>query len=472
MGGTIGRGSRRVAGVTTTRAVALAVAVVLTAGALPGCSSRDSSDAGANGTTATTDAATAATTFGTLASPCGPGDASGATDVGVTDQTVTVAYGDDAGFPGLPGAGHEMSDAVKAMISWCNAQGGINGRTVVGRYYDAKITEVVNAVTAACQDGNFMFVGEGFVFDTAQEQVRQGCGLPAIPSYGTSPAFANGPLTYQAMPNPVDRMGVTLPRWYADTHPDKAAKVAVVYADLAASKDTADKEKSAWSKVGITFLPCAIPYNIAGEADWKPFVQRLKDCGAEAVSFIGTPNPSLENLLEASDQLGYHPDWLLDASFYDRSFADWNVNGWADDVYVQMGEVPFEHATEVKATQDYLDIVRGNGGDVSDLGLHSASAFLLWASAVQACGSDVTRTCVLDHIAGVHDWDGGGLSGPADVGANLPSECGVVLSLDGTTWVQVDPEQAGTLDCATRNVQPIEGDVVDRAHLGPDRRTG
>ena len=35
-----------------------------------------------------------ATSFGTMASPCGAGDASGATDVGVTDQTITIGYGD------------------------------------------------------------------------------------------------------------------------------------------------------------------------------------------------------------------------------------------------------------------------------------------------------------------------------------------------------------------------------------------
>ena len=35
-----------------------------------------------------------------------------------------------------------MGDAVKAMIAWCDAQGGINGRKIVGDYYDAAITNV------------------------------------------------------------------------------------------------------------------------------------------------------------------------------------------------------------------------------------------------------------------------------------------------------------------------------------------
>ena len=36
--------------------------------------------------------------FGTLDSPCGEGDATGATDQGVTDDQITIGYGDDAGF--------------------------------------------------------------------------------------------------------------------------------------------------------------------------------------------------------------------------------------------------------------------------------------------------------------------------------------------------------------------------------------
>ena len=40
------------------------------------------------------------TTFGTLPSPCGKGHATGATDQGVTNTTINIAYGDDRGFSG------------------------------------------------------------------------------------------------------------------------------------------------------------------------------------------------------------------------------------------------------------------------------------------------------------------------------------------------------------------------------------
>ena len=40
--------------------------------------------------------------FGDLASPCAPGDPSGTPDQAVDATSVTIGYGDDAGFQGTP----------------------------------------------------------------------------------------------------------------------------------------------------------------------------------------------------------------------------------------------------------------------------------------------------------------------------------------------------------------------------------
>ena len=160
-------------------------------------------------TTPTTAAATMTTApagkkFGTLASPCGAGAATGATDKGVTDTNLTIGYGDDEGYAAAPGLDKEMSDAMKAMIDWCNQQGGINGRQVVGNFYDGKVTEVDKAMTQACTDKVFMMVGEGYVFDSGQEQIRIGCQLPAIPGFAVSGAFNQGPGVRNPVPAPGD----------------------------------------------------------------------------------------------------------------------------------------------------------------------------------------------------------------------------------------------------------------------------
>lgn len=108
-------------------------------------------------------------------------------------------YGDDAGFAASPGLNHEQADAMRAMIEWCNDQGGILGREVVGIYGDGKITEVNNVMTQACEQA-FMLVGEGWALDASQEQIRLGCDLAAVPAWSVSPAFAHGPLSSEVRP--------------------------------------------------------------------------------------------------------------------------------------------------------------------------------------------------------------------------------------------------------------------------------
>jgi ABC-type branched-subunit amino acid transport system substrate-binding protein len=446
------------------------LALGLVAGACSSDRSDDPSTQASSGDTSTTQPAAQGdnATFGDLESPCGEGDAKGATDVGVTDDAIQIAYGDDAGYQASPGVSHEASDAIKALISWCNDQGGINGRQVTGKYYDAKITDVVNAITGACNDKNFMLVGEAWALDSAQEQTRISCGLPAVPTYSVSADFAMAPLMRVAVPNPVDYIAAGFAANMSKLFPEETKKVAMVYGNFSATQDTADKVTLAYPKLGFDFV-CPQVYNIAGESDWKPFAQKLKACGAEAVFFSGQAYPNGQNLIEAANQLNYEPLWLFDANNYLDSFAKWNASGLADKAYFRSAFVPLEQADSAPAVKQYTEIVEKDGGDISQLGEQATSSFLLWATAVDACGSNVTRDCVFQEIDKVEDWTAGGLHAPMQPGTNMPTECNLVLKLEGTKFVQAYPEKAGTFDCDPSYVVKISGRVVDQAQLGPDR---
>jgi len=419
----------------------------------------------ANGTS------TASTTFGTLESPCGPGDASGATAQGVTDTAIEIGYGDDAGYQGSPGLDHQVSDAMRAFIGWCNEQGGINGREVVGTYYDAKITEVNNVIADACSKV-FSLVGELWVFDDGQEPARRECGLPAVPAAAGTATFANAPLKYEPVPSAIDRASVYSGIKLAEMYPDEVKKAGVLYGDYAVMRDRKDQMQEALTANGWEFLPdCSLSYNIQGEADWKPFVQKLKDCGAEAIYYVGAPYPNFENMLTASQQFDFTPIWMSDTNTYDESFRLWNVDGLADRVYFRMGFLPFEEADEVPAIQQFLDIVNADGGDPNQLGEQAASAFLLWATAAKACGSDLTRECVDQQLADTHEWTGGGLHAVADPGNNEPPECGLMLKLQGTEFVRVTPEETATFECDPSYVYDLgpTSDVLVRHGIGADR---
>jgi ABC-type branched-subunit amino acid transport system substrate-binding protein len=476
-----GSGHKDTAATTTAPAVATTSAATTaetteateatTAGTDAGTETTESADTTASTEEETTTTEPAGETFGDLPSPCGAGDASGATDKGVTDTDITIGYGDDEGYAAAPGLDKEMSDAMKAMIDWCNEQGGINGRQVLGNFYDAKVTEVDKAFTQACADKVFMMVGEGYVFDSGQEQIRIGCQLAAIPGFAVSGAFNQGPGVRLSVPAPGDEVTVSGAYQAAMLFPESVKKAAFVYAQYPATQEPRDKYAAGFPSAGWNFLDCDQIYGIGGEADWTPFASALQACGVDAVVWVGSPNPNFQNLLVAAQQVGFNPTlWYTENNQYDSDFAKWNGenNGAGDHVYVRTGYVPFEEATPGSAVQQYMDIVGGAGGKLAILGEASTSAFLLWATAVQACGSEVTAKCVFEQVDQIKDWSAGGLHAPGDPGANETSPCGILLNLAGATFERAVPIDG--FDCQDKYVvKGLTTDAVTAALLDANR---
>lgn len=404
----------------------------------PGSSTASSTSSGSNSTPA-------ASTFGTLASPCGKGTAKGATGQGVTNTSITIGYGDDRGFAQQPGLNKEIGDAVKAMIQWCNAQGGINGRQLVGDFYDAAITNIGPVIQSACKK-DFMLVGSGWAADEAVEQARVACDLAAVPAYTVGPDYANGPMMYDALPNPVDYQPASGLFQMAKLFPQDKPAFAVMATNLPAIQATIAKVKISAAAAGFKVIDCGVTMNYTGEPNYTPFAQKFKQCGAKII-YLPTPGPEVNGLLTAMAQLGEHPQYIMQANGYTDAFAQWNTAGFGNDVYVQSAFEPLEN-TAIPAVKQYEDAVAAVGGKTATLGMQAASSFLLWATAAQSCGSTLTRQCVIDKLSKVDNWTAGGLNAPTDPGKNMPSQCGLLLKLDNTKWVQADPTQSGKFDCS------------------------
>jgi hypothetical protein len=405
-------------------------------------------------------ASTSSATFGTLPSPCGKGHDTGATDKGVTNSTINLAYGDDRGFSGLPGLDQEMGDAVKDMISWCDAQGGIGGRKIVGDYYDAAVTNVGSVMTQACSK-DFMLVGEGFALDGTAEQTRLGCNLASVPGFTVSPVVANAYEMYQASPNPANASPVSIAYEAEKLFGSKTKKVGVYDSTLSTQESSTAKAVQAYTTAGWKFLPnCTASIDYNGEANYTPFVQKLQSCGAQIIFNDATPGPTLYGAFEAENQIGYDPIWMMDSGAYTAAFAQWNTDGLANNAYVRLSYEPLEAAKVVPAVSQYLSIVKKYGGLTSQLGEQATSSFLLWATEAKACGSTLTRQCMINHLAKVTSWTGGGLNASGNPSKNLPPDCGVLMKLDGTKWIQAYPKKLGTFDCSSKYVVSNTGSVI------------
>jgi hypothetical protein len=455
------------------RFAALVVVVAVTVLAAACSSSRGSTSGNTSATTASggTTAGTSGSsgqTFGTLQSPCGPGNAKGATDQGVTDTSIRIGYGDDRGYSQAPGLNQEMGDAISAFIKWCNDQGGINGRKLVGDDYDAAVTQVNTVMQQACK-ADFMLVGEGFALDEAAEATRLGCNLVAVPGYSVGPDFANAPEMFQAVPNPDDYLPASIYYEIAKLFPQDITSFDVMHTTLASATEVSyAKDVAAAAAAGWKQTNCGVTLNYFGEPSYTPFAQKYKACGIKTLYTNTGPTPEMFGMFQANYQLGVTPLYVGETNFYTTTMSQWNTSGLANQLYVRDAFIPLEEAGIVPAVKDYMTIVQANGGKVSQLGEQAASSFLLWATEAKACGSTLTRQCMVNQLSKVHSWTGGGLHAKTDPGGNLPPSCGMIVKLTGTTWSQYYPQTQGQFDCNSEYLFKVPQSAWGTT-LGPDR---
>jgi ABC-type branched-subunit amino acid transport system substrate-binding protein len=428
----------------------VAAALVLVTGA---CSSdREGDDPGGDETTS---ADLPSDTFGDLESPCGGGDASGATEQGVTDESIAIGFGDDSGYANAPGLNEEMGDAMEAMISWCNSLGGINGREIVGHRYDAALDNASQVIVEACAQ-DFMLVGQGFAGDEDVEPERIACQLPMVPGFTLASSANNAPMSYAPLPFPVDRLSLARAELTLETYPESATFDFIGH-DSPFTQLGEKRTLAVFEAAGAEQAGCGVVIKSAGGDNYRALVQRYQECGATVLYDNGTPTPATFSFLDAMRVEGYEPTILTDATWYADTVKSANIDGLTEGINVTMQFQPFEHADTVPAVADYLAVM-GQDEDYATglLGMQSTSAFLLWATAAKACGAELTRQCMVNELSQVTTWTGGGLHAEANPGGNEPPRCSLLMQLKGGTFEQVAPATEGEFYCADSALETPE----------------
>ncbi len=433
------------------------IAVVAT-----GCGrSGDSSDADDSGssTSSTGSASAAPADFGTLTDVCQPGDASGATATGVTDDEIRIATFSDAGYSGRPGLNQELFDTAEVFSQWCNDAGGINGRKIVVDERDAALTEYKPRILESCQQ-DFLMVGGGAVFDNTGVEDRLRCLLPDITGYVVTPEARGADLLVGPLPNPLDRMFIGEYRWLGEQYPSSTEHVGILTGNLPTTVTVAKQAKEAVESLGWDVV-YDDQYPAAGPTSWAPYVQGMKDQGVEGLVWIGEPE-NLAKLQQGMADANFSLTWIrTDVNHYDQKLID--IGGAAvKNTYMPSSFAPFEDAADNPATQQYLDAFAKYKPDAKTkaaLGLQAWSAWLLFAQAARDCGSDLTRGCVYDNAKKVHEWTGGGLHAPTDPGANTGSKCFVLLEAGASGFSTPDIGATdGVYRCSSKYGYTLQGD--------------
>ena len=285
------------------RTVKSMIAVALVAVAAVGCSNREEGSDATNAPTsdapsteaptseAPTTEAPAGEMFGDMASPCGP-----ATDAGVPTiadgqnggDTLKLGTATDHGYEAAPGLTVEMLDAAEAFAGWCNEQGGIRGLPIEIVDLDGKLFNVPAATEQACAE-TFAMVGGGWVFDNQMYPRFHECGMVSFPGYAVTAeaSLANGRV--QPIPNPPNLKPASWFLWAKQYQAEAIGKPAIIYGDFVSTKMVAEQIKATLAAIGGFGEPLMIPTNPAGEANWTPFAQQLKNEGITMLSVVGEP---------------------------------------------------------------------------------------------------------------------------------------------------------------------------------------
>jgi ABC-type branched-subunit amino acid transport system substrate-binding protein len=432
----------------------LAALVVVT---LVGCGSRADTDAtsndqvdgqgdtGGGGSTPEADS----DEIGTIPNPCsddaGEGDLPADTP-GVTEDEIRIGVISDRENPAVPLPTVGIEEAVQAFVEMCNSSGGIHGRELVLETYDSQISQTEAATTSACRDDLFALVGSGSVQDQQGITTRIDCGLPEVAAYSATSTRSESEDFFQPIPGTRSTFFNVGPCQYiAELYPEAVKKAAIAYTDLpAASVRGHQIRDNCEAEAGFDFVvdrPIAF-----GESDYSTIVSEMKDKGVEYFTIVSEAAGTLALMEEIEKQNVDLEVVDLGQQYYTPQVSGAPV---ADGAYVLTNTVPFSEASDTPALQLYLDWMAEIGADeskITTLGVQAFSAGLLWATATESLGNDLTRENLVAALEDIHEWDGGGLHMVTDPGSRAHNECYLYLRVADGEFVREQPDEGFSCD--------------------------
>jgi ABC-type branched-subunit amino acid transport system substrate-binding protein len=167
---------------------------------------------------------------------------------------------------------------------------------------------------------------------------------------------------------------------------------------------------------------------ITGVDNWRPYAQNALGNGAKSVI---TLSPDITAFVRSMTDVGWKPEVMpLGVQNYNDGTIQLAKEGVLPPTYVTLSYWPFETADQNPTVQQAVDLIEGSSKITPSFAhLQALNAFLLWASAAKACGSDLTNACVIEKAGSWKDWTAGGLTAPVDtkVGGGVLSRCFTLL---------------------------------------------
>lgn len=400
--------------------------------------------AGSTGSTGASGASSAPGTGGASARRCSPG---GASDKGVTKQSLTIANASDISGP-VPGLFESSQQAVKAFVAYQNTTfGGICGRKLELMAMDSRSDNGgdKDAVIQACGKA-FAMVGSMSSADAGGAQQVTSCGIPDLRTQTVNPSRGDSPMVFGANSLKTNLVPSALPDYFKRKHPDAVKKAAYLYINVPAAKINAQSQIAAHEKRGYTFV-YQQGIDVA-DFNYSPYVQQMKTQGVRIVYFIGATSQAVR-LAKAMQQQGFKPDAFgMAPTSYDPRYLE-QAGAAAEGTYVYSSAALLNEigaTAEGKLYQQWLQRVTP-GATPTYYGVYAWAAARLFVEQATKLGANPTRKGLLNALKGVNGYQANGLLAGSDVGARTSPKCVLFGRVKGGRFVREAPARGWT--CGT-----------------------
>ncbi|MFJ9124214.1 ABC transporter substrate-binding protein [Streptomyces sp. NPDC102340] len=435
---------------------------------LAGCSTRsDSKNAGTEEKAPTKAGASVAAAggadFGTLKDVCGKGETKDGSAQGVTAKDIKTGVFTDVGFTKSP----DFVDAAKVFTSWCNDNGGINGRKLTPVTHDAKLLEVRQRMQQACKE-DFALVGGAAALDGLGVKDRLKCLLPNFAAQSSLPPAIGSDLQVVGSGPYADYFQYAgLYKWLiTEKYPSSAKSVGIISGDSPVTKMMTAQFKESIAQLGGKVSYTEL-YPATGVSDWTPYAQSIKNKKVKGLVFLGDFT-SLAKLEQSLTSLGYAPDWIDSNS---NSYGDPFVKLAGSALKTQhnyaelFATAPLETSSPTTDKIKQLYAKYAPDAKVSYASLRAFASWLLFATSARDC-TELTRTCVYENATKNTAWTAGGIQAPFDLSKlQMPDKCYSIVEATPEGWKAADfkPDK-GSYRCDAPTVK-YRGKYVEPATL-------
>jgi ABC-type branched-subunit amino acid transport system substrate-binding protein len=393
-----------------------------------------------------------------------PGGNGGATDKGVTADTIVLSNVSDVSGA-VPGLFEDAQLAAKAYVAYFTAkEGTIYGRKLKLIALDSRLDAGAarSASLQACNE-SFGSIGSVSAFDQGAAPVIKDCGIPDLRGLSTTNAMKTVPNAF-----PTNAAGTGGSRslgmfgWAADKFPEAIKKAAYVYIDGEVTRQLqAEDAEGAKALLGYNWI--YEPAIGITETNYGPVVQQLKSRGAEYVTFTGAYQQAVA-LAQEFQRQNYKP------TVYQPTVTAYTPN------YLQSGGSAVE-GSYVTVVPSLLEEIQGNpeltlyaqwlnqvkpGAKPTAIGQFAWAASALFVEKLKEIGPKPTRKALLATIPKIRSYTGNGLFAAQDVGGRRLSSCTAVVQVKGGKFVRIEPTAVRSYRCK----DPIYNTKTKKAEKG------